>query len=166
MNISNGTIVGRLVSNQGNLTKEIRFGEILTVGPLQGYMILLSGEKLQVLFVLPLGKSGIVVVKSGKKQGGAFLLQPGQEFCLSQQGLKSSYCFEALPMFEVETADEEVCTFCRSSLTEKRGNYCLSPMLDKMETGILLCDACATAWGSSENHPTKVCENIQMNEVE
>jgi hypothetical protein len=146
MKILEKTRVGILVDSEGKRIATVRTGEPLFVGRLTGHVILNRYDSLKILFWTPIEGNDIQVSVAGRRQAGAFLLNPGQSVNLWQDHVLQNFRFDALPVFPVETETGEVCEFCRTVLVEGRGNFCLSCRLPDQKTGVLLCDGCANTW--------------------
>jgi hypothetical protein len=152
MKIPDGTRVGWLVDDQGNKAAEVRLGKIMQLGPVKGYALWKHGKGFVVLFSLPSIIPGLVVTKDAISQAGAFLLKPDQSFSLSNHGIDNTYQFKVIQDIKIQTKMNDHCDFCRSPFTGKRARYCLSSILESESAvpGLLLCNGCYAAWGSSE----------------
>jgi hypothetical protein len=150
MEIKEGLCIGRLVEENGNLIAEVCAEKIVSLGPIKGYPVWKQSRGIQILFVLPIRDPEIIVTRDEKHEAGAFLLEPHQNLCIKTKDHKFSYHLEVDTVLNVETTDKDYCEFCRSSLTNYRGKYCLSSALDRTEAALLLCDGCANAWGSQK----------------
>ena len=151
MKIPDGTMVGWLVDEQGYKAAEVCMGEILQLGPMKGYALWKQGKGFVVLFTLPSIIPGLSVTKDAIPQAGAFLLQPEHSFSLSNYGEENTYQFKLVPDIKIQSSKDDRCDFCRSPFMERRAKFCLSSILESNSaaSGILLCDGCYDAWGSS-----------------
>jgi len=167
MEIREGLCIGRLVEEVGNSITEVCAEKIISLGPIKGYPVWKQNRGIQILFVLPIRDPEITVTRDDKHEAGAFLLEPDQKLCIKTTDQKLSYHLEVDTVLDVETKDKDYCEFCRSSLANYRGKYCLSTALDRAESALLLCDECANAWTSqkAESHYGRCEKNDQKRKV-
>lgn len=144
MAIPEGSRLGALMEGPEE-TAEVQMGRTVSAGPLRGIPVWDAGAGVRILFLLPL--AGCMVKKSGKRQGGAFLLEPGESFSLTAaaNNEETVFRFKAAPAVEVVPETGALCAFCRGRLAEEAIGW-LSLTPGNPLAGKVLCLPCAQAW--------------------
>jgi hypothetical protein len=145
MAIPEGSRLGALMEGSEK-TAEVHMGRTVLAGPLRGIPVWDAGAGVRILFLLPL--AGCMVKKSGKRQGGAFLLGPGESFSLTaaaNNNEETVFQFKAASAVEVVPETGALCGFCHARL-EEEAPACLSLISGNPLAGKVLCLPCAEAW--------------------
>jgi hypothetical protein len=144
VDIPEGSKLGALMEGAEKTAAEVYMGRAIPVGPLRGIPVWDASSGVRVLFLLPL--SGCMVKKSGRRQGGAFLLGPGESFSLRGTAQEETvFQFKAASAVEVIPGTGALCGFCRAPLAEGVPG-CLSLTPGNPLAGKVLCLPCAQAW--------------------
>jgi len=116
------------------------------VGPLTAVAGWRPRVGLQLLVLMPLGQPAPEVKKAGRRQAGAFLLDPGESFSLGMPDGRVETCtFTAAPAIPLPAEPGATCGFCRAALQPDAPAFSLgSGKLGK--SGRLLCRDCVAAW--------------------
>ena len=152
MMVLDKTEIGCLRGPDGAPVVRVMTGAPVSIGGLKGFALLHRGEGPQILFLMPRCGHRQKVTARGRRQAGAFLLEPGQNVTICENGAQTTFCFNAAPVIPVSTEAAEVCEFCRTPFTQtgRCGKFCPSSRLADAGGGILLCDGCAYAWALSQ----------------
>jgi hypothetical protein len=116
------------------------------IGPLTALAGWRPRAGLQLLVLMPIGQPAPEVKKAGRRQAGAFLLDPGESFSLRMPGGQVETCtFTADPVIPLPAEPGTACGFCRAALQSNVPAFSLgSGQLGP--SGRLLCRDCAAAW--------------------
>ena len=138
--------IGVLTPSAGKDVAELLLDGPARIGPLTVFSEWRPRSGPQLLILIPMGRPAPEVKKAGRRQAGAFLLEPGESFSLmSADGREEAYIFMADPVIALPPEGESVCGFCRAALPPDAPAFALA-LGRPGPCGRLLCRDCAAAW--------------------
>lgn len=138
--------VGVLTHSSGTDVAELHLDGPVQIGPLTVFADWRPRSGLQLFILMPMGRPAPEVKKDGRRQAGAFRLEPGESFRLkTTDGLAEIYTFRADPVIALPPEEGAVCGFCRAALQPAAPAFALAAGKPG-PSGRLLCRDCAAAW--------------------
>ena len=138
--------VGVLTQSSETFPVELHLKRPAAIGPLTAFADWRPRSGPQLLILIPMGRPAPEVKKAGRRQAGAFLLEPGESFSLKTvDGREETYTFTADPVIALTPEGQSVCGFCRAALPPDAPAFALA-LGRPGPCGRLLCRDCAAAW--------------------
>jgi hypothetical protein len=138
--------IGSLIGTTDSLAVELGLGELNGLGPLKLLPHWQSRLGLLVVVMIPFRMPGLEVRKMGRRQAGAFLLRPGEQFSMSVPPAAEEYFrLESETVIRVSAEPGAVCGFCRTPLSADESSFALQFPGNGLR-GLVVCPACTAAW--------------------
>lgn len=138
--------VGVLTPSSGTDFVELHLKRPVRIGPLTAFADWRSRSGPQLLILIPMDRPAPEVKKAGRRQAGAFLLEPGESFSIkTTDGQAEIYTFTADPVIALPPEEGSACGFCRVALPPNAPAFALAAGKPN-PSGRLLCRDCAAAW--------------------
>lgn len=148
MRIREETMVGTLTASDGSAALPLQMGCLSLVEGMHIIPYWPQGEKLCLLCFMRPEQPAPPVKMSGRRQAGAFLLQPGESFSVNAKGKgERAYTFLSAGAVPVLTEGSQPCVFCRNNLNGSGLGIVDQECLAGRLRGKVLCPACAAAFG-------------------
>lgn len=138
--------IGVLTRSSGTALAELQIDRPVQIGSLTALAGWRPRAGLQLLVLMPIGRPAPEVKKAGRRQAGAFLLEPGESFSLGMPDEQVETCtFTTDPVIRLPAEPGTACGFCRAALQPNAPAFSLGS--GKLgPSGRLLCRDCAVAW--------------------